>query len=56
MDKELIKETIKYIEGIEYTIEGELGTARSLDELIESGDMANLYYRLVSMLYEDLPK
>jgi len=52
MDKELIKEILKYIEFVEEQIDGEWGSGRDTEELIEIGKMPELYYTLRN-IYEN---
>lgn len=50
MDEELIQEIITYIEEKEECVDGEFGSARSLEKLISDNDMPELYWKLKNLL------
>jgi len=54
MDKELIKEILEYMECVEVKIECEWGYCRSLGELVDAGEMPELYTKLKATL-DNLP-
>jgi hypothetical protein len=49
MDKDLLEEIIAYIEKMEKDWEWERGDCKELQELIESGEMPELYYKLIKL-------
>lgn len=53
MNDDLIKRTIKYIEHAAYEIENEWGEFRSLKELIDDGDMPDVYYELKELIKDE---
>jgi len=50
MNDDLIKRTIEYIERAAYDIESEWGGCRNLKELIDDGDMPDIYYELKELI------
>ena len=52
MDEKLLKEVKRYIEHMEFEIEGEHGVGRSIEELIKNHEMPPLY----SLIIEELEK
>lgn len=53
VDKELIENIIKYIEQVEDKIEWEFGGCRELEEIIEVGDMPEIYYQLKELINKE---
>lgn len=45
----VIEEMIKYMEESEYTIQQEWGLSMPLEQLIETGEMPELYYKLLKV-------
>ena len=43
---DIFNEILEYIENTEETIDGEWGSARTRKELIEQGDMPDIYYKI----------
>jgi len=50
IDKELVEDAVKYIERMEKLYDGEFGSNRELEEIIEDGDMPKIYFELKELL------